>query len=93
MAHGAGAVPRIPPGVVVGAKAVLRAAAAARPVRRIVVAADAPAATTDPVRRAAAERAVPVVVVGSSTELGRLVGLSRPVAAAAELAHGTKVPA
>ncbi|HVF04378.1 MAG TPA: ribosomal L7Ae/L30e/S12e/Gadd45 family protein [Frankiaceae bacterium] len=86
-------MPRIPPGVVVGAKAVLRATAAAQPVRRIVVAADAPVSTTDPVRRAAAEQAVPVIVVGSSEELGRLVGLCRPVAAAAELVLGTKVPA
>ena len=93
MAHGAGAASRVPPGVVVGAKAVLRAVAAARPVRRVVVAADAPAAATDPVRRAAAERALPLVEVGTSAELGRLCGLPRPVAAAAELGSGTKVPA
>jgi ribosomal protein L7Ae-like RNA K-turn-binding protein len=85
MAHGAGASPNIPPGFVVGAKAVLRAAAAARPVRRVIVAADAPVAATEPVRRLARERCFALVVVPSSAELGRSCGLRRPVAAAAEV--------
>jgi ribosomal protein L7Ae-like RNA K-turn-binding protein len=95
MAHGAAAAPNIPPGFVVGAKAVLRAANDARAVRRIVVAADAPAAATEPVRRLAAERLLALVVVPSSDELGRLCGIHRPVAALAEVADqvlGTKVP-
>ncbi|HEU0130555.1 MAG TPA: ribosomal L7Ae/L30e/S12e/Gadd45 family protein [Mycobacteriales bacterium] len=86
MGHGAKSVPRIPPGFVVGAKAVLRAAAdAARPVRTLIIAADAPAAATEPVRRLAAERALALVEVPSSEDLGRRCGLPRPVAAAAEL--------
>jgi ribosomal protein L7Ae-like RNA K-turn-binding protein len=84
MGHGAGAVPRIPPGFVVGAKAVLRAAAEG-PVRRIVVARDAPAAATEPVRRLAKERALALVEVASSAELGARCGIGRPVAAVAEL--------
>ena len=83
MAHGPAAVPKIPAGFVVGAKAVLRAAAAAQPVRRVIVASDAPPAATEPVRRLAAERAFPLVEVPSSAELGRACGLPRPVAAAA----------
>ena len=96
MGHGAAAVPKIPPGFVVGAKAVLRAANDSRPVLRVIVAADAPAAATEPVRRLAAERALAVVEVPSSDELGRFCGLPRPVAAAAVLGDhvvGTKVPA
>ena len=85
MGHGARSAPRIPAGYVVGAKAVLRAASAERPVRRVLVAADAPAAATEPVRRLAADRAVALVEVGSATELGRFCGLARPVAAAAEI--------
>jgi ribosomal protein L7Ae-like RNA K-turn-binding protein len=77
--------PRPPEGLVVGAKAVLRAAAAA-PVRRVIVATDAPAAATEPVRRLAADRAVPLVEVPSSVALGLVCGLRRPVAAAAEMA-------
>jgi ribosomal protein L7Ae-like RNA K-turn-binding protein len=95
MAHGPSAVPRIPEGFVVGAKAVLRAAAA-EGVRRVIVAADAPAAATEPVRRLAAERHLTLVEVESSDVLGRFCGLPRPVAAAAEVvrgAVGTKVPA
>ena len=85
MGHGASAAPRIPAGFVVGAKAVLRAAAAARPVQRVIVAADAPYAATEPVRRLAKERAFALVVVSSSEELGRRCGLPRPVAAIAEV--------
>jgi ribosomal protein L7Ae-like RNA K-turn-binding protein len=96
MGHGAAAVPKIPPGFVVGAKAVLRAAADKRPVLRVIVAADAPTETTEPVRRLARERSLALVVVPSSDELGRFCGLPRPVAAAAVLGPGsvgTKVPA
>ena len=85
MAHGAAAVPKIPAGFVVGAKAVLRAASAHRPVRRVIVAADAPAAAVDPLRRLAAERALALVEVPSSAALGAFCGLPRPVAAAAEV--------
>jgi ribosomal protein L7Ae-like RNA K-turn-binding protein len=92
MGHGPAAVPNIPPGYVVGAKAVLRAAHE-RGVRRVIVAADAPSAATDPVRRLATERGLPVVEVESSHVLGRFCGLPRPVAAAAEVADVTKVPA
>ena len=81
MGHGAAAIPKIPAGYVVGAKAVLRAAG----LRRVIVAADAPATATEPVRRLAAERAVTLVEVPSSEALGRFCGLSRPVAAAAEV--------
>ena len=90
MGHGPAAAPKIPPGFVVGAKAVLRAAAAERPVVRVLVAQDAPAAATEPVRRLAADRSFALVVVPSSDELGRFCGLPRPVAAAAVLG-GTKV--
>lgn len=96
MAHGASAVPKIPEGFVVGAKAVLRAALDGRGVRRVIVAADAPAEATGPVRRLAAERRLTLVEVESSDVLGRFCGLPRPVAAAAEVGpglHGTKVPA
>ena len=96
MGHGAHAVARIPADLVVGAKAVLRAARAARPVRTLIVAADAPREATDPVRRLAAERKFALIEVPSSAELGRWCGLTRPVAAAAEvpgLGSRTKVPA
>lgn len=96
MGHGAAAVPQIPPGFVVGAKAVLRAAKASRPVLRVIVAVDAPDTATEPVRKLAAERALTIVEVPSSDELGRFCGLPRPVAAAAVLGDrgvGTKVPA
>ena len=93
MGHGPGAVSKIPAGFLVGAKAVLRAVESATPVRRVIVAADAPPAATEPVRRLAAKGAFPLVVVSSSAELGRRCGLRRPVAAVAELAVGTKVPA
>ena len=86
MGHGTGAAARIPPGFVVGAKAVLRAARAAVPVRTVIVAADAPHSATDPVRRLAAERSYDVIEAASSRELGRRLGLARPVAAAAVLA-------
>lgn len=86
MAHGATAVARIPPGFVVGAKAVRRAATSGHPVKRLIVAADAPETATGPVRRLAAERAWPLVEVASSTVLGLFCGVGRPVAAAAELA-------
>jgi ribosomal protein L7Ae-like RNA K-turn-binding protein len=84
MGHGPQSVARIPPGFVVGAKAVLRAAAD-RPVKLLIVAADAPDETTAPVRRLAAERALALVEVPSSAELGLRCGIARPVAAAAEL--------
>ena len=77
-------IPNIPPGVVVGAKSVLRAAGSAG-VRTLLIATDAPKAATDPVRRLAAERSLVLVEVASSAELGRRCGLPRPVAAAAEL--------
>lgn len=96
MAHGPSAVPKIPAGFVVGAKAVLRAAAGDGGVRRVIVAADAPVAATEPVRRLAAERHLALVEVESSDVLGRFCGLPRPVAAAAEVGEhprGTKVPA
>jgi len=87
MGHGARSMSRVPPGVVVGAKAVLRAAAGSddAPVKVVIVAADAPDETTAPVRRLAAERALALVEVASSAELGLRCGISRPVAAAAEL--------
>lgn len=85
MGHGAKAIPAIPPGFVVGAKAVLRAARAERGVAHLIVAADAPAEATAPVRRLAAERALALVEVASSEELGRTFGLPRRVAAAARL--------
>jgi len=94
--HGPRAAARIPDGVVVGAKSVLRAVHAPRPIVRIIVAADAPAEATEPVRRLAGERAVPLIEVLSSIALGERYGIGRPVAAAAELARaavGTKVPA
>jgi ribosomal protein L7Ae-like RNA K-turn-binding protein len=84
MGHGPKSVPRIPHGFVVGAKAVLRAADD-RPLKRLIVASDAPVAATEPVRRLAAERALALVEVASSADLGRHCGLPRPVAAAAEL--------
>ena len=95
MGHGPSAAPQIPPGYVVGAKAVLRAAATGG-VRRVIVAADAPAAATDAVRLLAAERGLAVVVVERSDVLGRFCGLARPVAAAAEVVPAAiqdKVPA
>lgn len=85
MGHGASAVPRIPAGFVVGAKAVLRAALADDAVGRVIVAADAPEAATAPVRRLAKERSLVLIEVTSSAELGRRCGLPRPVAAVAEL--------
>ena len=85
MGHGPKAVPRIPAGFVVGAKAVIRAATADRPMSRVIVATDAPRGTTDAVRRLARERSLALVEVRSSAELGRRCGLPRPVAAAAEL--------
>lgn len=86
MAHGAKGVPAIPAGFVVGAKSVLRAVeAGAGAVARVIVAADAPASAVDAVRRSATERALTLVVVPSSEELGRHCGLPRPVAAAAQL--------
>jgi ribosomal protein L7Ae-like RNA K-turn-binding protein len=88
MGHGAGAAARIPPGFVVGAKAVLRAGRAAKPLRTVIVAADAPLSATDPVRRLAAERSYDVIEASSSEELGRRLGLTRPVAAAAVLRVG-----
>lgn len=93
MGHGAGAVARIPPGFVVGAKAVLRAAHAAQPMRVVIVAVDAPRSATEPVRRLAAERSYQVIETASSEELGRRLGLQRPVAVAAQLESRTKVPA
>ena len=89
MAHGPKGIPAIPPGFVVGAKAVLRAVEAHRPLTRVIVAADAPATTVDPVRRTARDLAVTLVEVPSSAELGRHCGLDRPVAAAAQLRRGT----
>ena len=86
MGHGPSAVAQIPPGFVVGAKAVRRAAEAGRPVRRVIVASDAPTTATEPVLALAAARAWPVVEVESSAVLGRFCGLTRPVAAAAEVA-------
>jgi len=83
--HGANAVARIPPGVVVGAKAVLRAVETDQQVRTVIVAADAPRDTTEPVRRLAAERSFVLVELPSSEELGRRCGITRPVAAAAEV--------
>jgi ribosomal protein L7Ae-like RNA K-turn-binding protein len=82
MAHGAKSFAHVPQGWVVGAKAVLRAGDL---VRAVVVAADAPPAATEPVRRLARERSLALVEVTSSEELGRRCGISRPVAAAAEL--------
>ena len=86
MAHGAAAVAHIPPGFVVGAKAVRRVASSGKPVKRLIVAADAPDTATEPVRRLAAERAWPLIEVASSVVLGLFCGVGRPVAAAAELA-------
>lgn len=88
MAHGPKSVPAIPPGFVVGAKAVLRAVEAHRPVARVIVAKDAPRETTDAVRRTAREQALTLVEVSSSEALGRHCGLPRPVAAAAQLRRG-----
>lgn len=86
MAHGAKRIPPIPPGFVVGAKAVLRAVSTGRDeVARVIVANDAPADTVEPVRRTARERALTLVEVSSSEELGRHCGLPRPVAAVAQL--------
>ena len=97
MGHGVGARARIPEGFVVGAKAVARAVRAERPVRTVVIATDAPPSATEPVRRLAAERSFDVVETPSSAELGRLLGLARPVAAAAAIGTGrtagSKVPA
>jgi ribosomal protein L7Ae-like RNA K-turn-binding protein len=84
MGHGARSMSRVPPGVVVGAKAVLRAAGD-RSVKVLIVASDAPEETTAPVRRLAAERSLALVEVPSSAELGLRCGITRPVAAAAEL--------
>lgn len=84
MAHGAKGIPAIPPGFVVGAKAVLRALSSGA-VLRVIVASDAPRDTVEPVRRTALERALTLVEVPSSEELGRRCGLPRPVAAAAQL--------
>ena len=75
-------LPHIPPGVVVGAKAVVRAAES---VRTLIVATDAPPEATEPVRRLARDRSLARVEMASSLELGLLCGLPRPVAAAAEL--------
>jgi ribosomal protein L7Ae-like RNA K-turn-binding protein len=87
MGHGARSMSRVPPGVVVGAKAVLRAAAGSSltPVNVVIVATDAPEETIAPVRRLATERALALVEVPSSVELGLRCGIARPVAAAAEL--------
>jgi ribosomal protein L7Ae-like RNA K-turn-binding protein len=86
MAHGSRNVPPIPAGFVVGAKAVLRAVEAGPlGVARVIVAKDAPPTTTDAVRRTARARALTLVEVSSSAELGRHCGLPRPVAAAAQL--------
>ncbi|HEV2890919.1 MAG TPA: ribosomal L7Ae/L30e/S12e/Gadd45 family protein [Frankiaceae bacterium] len=86
MAHGAKGIPPIPPGFVVGAKAVLRAVSSARgDVARVIVAKDAPSETVEPVRRSARESSLTLVEVSSSEELGRHCGLPRPVAAAAQL--------
>ena len=78
-------MPAIPPGFVVGAKAVLRAVLAREPVTSVIVATDAPAEAVEPVRRTAREWSLNVVEVASSEELGRHCGLPRPVAAAALL--------
>lgn len=95
MGHGPGASARIPAGVVVGAKSILRTAREARPLVRILVAADAPRETTEPVRRLARERSIQLVVVTTSEQLAKHCGITRPVAAAGLLAKavGTKVPA
>ena len=86
MAHGSRNVPPIPAGFVVGAKAVLRAVETGPlAVARVLVANDAPRTATDAVRRTARERALTLVEVSSSVELGRHCGLPRPVAAAAQL--------
>lgn len=86
MAHGAKGIPAIPPGFVVGAKAVLRAVSSGPDaVARVIVASDAPRDAVDAVRRSARERALSLVEVSSSQELGRRCGLPRPVAAAAQL--------
>jgi ribosomal protein L7Ae-like RNA K-turn-binding protein len=90
MGHGESAAARIPPGFVVGAKAVLRAARAASPMRSVIVATDAPLSATDPVRRLAAEHSYAVIETPSSAELGRRLGLTRPVAAAAVVSTGRR---
>lgn len=84
MAHGPKGIPAIPPGFVVGAKAILRAARDERPLLRVIVATDAPAETVERVRALASSR-TELVEVPSSEELGRACGLPRPVAAAAVL--------
>jgi len=84
MAHGPKGIPAIPPGFVVGAKAILRAARDERPLLRVIVASNAPAETVEPVRALTAYGAE-LVEVPSSEELGRVCGLPRPVAAAAVL--------
>lgn len=88
MAHGPKGIPAIPPGFVVGAKAVLRAVEAHQPVARVIVAKDAPATAVEAVRRTARDLSLTLVEVSSSEELGRHCGLPRPVAAAAQLRRG-----
>jgi ribosomal protein L7Ae-like RNA K-turn-binding protein len=78
-------VPAIPRGFVVGAKAALRAVEAHRPVARVIVAADAPVSAVAALLDTARARALTLVEVPSSEELGRRCGLTRPVAAAAQL--------
>ncbi|MDQ1710922.1 MAG: hypothetical protein QOE45_372 [Frankiaceae bacterium] len=85
MAHGARSVPDIPPNVVVGARAAVRAATDGRPVAALVIASDAPREETDPVRRVAAERSLVLIETDSALALGARCGLRRPVAALAEL--------
>jgi hypothetical protein len=85
MAHGARSVPAIPPNVVVGARAAMRAATEGTDVVALVIATDAPAAETDPVRRVAAERSLVLIEADSALALGARCGLRRPVAALAEL--------
>jgi ribosomal protein L7Ae-like RNA K-turn-binding protein len=84
MAHGARSVPAIPPNVVVGARAAVRAATEGN-VAALVIATDAPAAETDPVRQVAAERSLVLIEADSALALGARCGLRRPVAALAEL--------
>jgi ribosomal protein L30E len=85
MAHGTRSVPDIPPNVVVGARAAVRAAVEGRPVAALVVASDAPASETDPVREAARAHALVLIETDSALALGARCGLRRPVAALAEL--------
>ena len=76
-----------------GAKAVLKAVETAPgTVVRVIVARDAPTTAADPVRRRARERALALVEVPSSEELGRHCGLPRPVAAAAQLRDAVRTP-